>query len=84
MIFAHLCSLNVILAAISGLAPVQLLRRFFRILEKWRWPNSVENERGAAIRLCHPYSHPRLNMRQWNPDYERRDQWHLMPIITPV
>ncbi|RFU35747.1 hypothetical protein B7463_g603, partial [Scytalidium lignicola] len=52
-----------------------ILLKFFRIMERWQWPQPVmlkHMERGD------------LNVRVWNPKLYPRDAYHLMPIITPA
>ncbi|ESZ93790.1 hypothetical protein SBOR_5819 [Sclerotinia borealis F-4128] len=51
-----------------------IVLKFFRIMEKWQWPQPV---------LLQQIKGGRLNVRVWNPRVYKSDSFHLMPIITP-
>uniref|UniRef100_A0A1I8G3B1 Poly(A) polymerase n=1 Tax=Macrostomum lignano TaxID=282301 RepID=A0A1I8G3B1_9PLAT len=69
----------ILLARIAQLypnaAPNVLIIRFFHVLTRWSWPKPVE--------LCE-LSPPNLHFPEWDPRTNIKDQFHLMPIITPV
>ncbi|KAJ5312075.1 hypothetical protein N7508_002905 [Penicillium antarcticum] len=50
-------------------------RKFFRIMNKWSWPQPV---------LLKPIEDGPLQMKVWNPKIYHGDRFHLMPIITPA
>ena len=59
-------------------APSHLLRQFFVMFADWRWPTPVA--------LCPVQSSPPPGwapQQVWCPARNRRDAFHLMPIITP-
>ncbi|KAA8497038.1 Poly(A) polymerase [Porphyridium purpureum] len=57
-------------------APSTLLAKFFRVYDKWNWPNPVM--------LCEiTRGHHNLQFRVWNPATNMSDRRHLMPVITP-
>ncbi|APA10629.1 hypothetical protein SS1G_12538 [Sclerotinia sclerotiorum 1980 UF-70] len=51
-----------------------IILKFFRIMEKWQWPQPV---------LLQQIKNGKLNVRVWNPRVYKSDSFHLMPIITP-
>ncbi|KAI9646077.1 polynucleotide adenylyltransferase [Ciborinia camelliae] len=51
-----------------------IILKFFRIMEKWQWPQPV---------LLQQIKGGKLNVRVWNPRVYKADSFHLMPIITP-
>ncbi|KAJ5091210.1 Poly(A) polymerase Pap [Penicillium alfredii] len=52
-----------------------IVGKFFRIMNKWAWPQPVL--------LKHIEDGP-LQMKVWNPKIYHGDRFHLMPIITPA
>ncbi|XP_062092159.1 nuclear poly(A) polymerase 1-like [Humulus lupulus] len=56
--------------------PNMLVSRFFRVYTQWRWPN--------PIMLCNIEEGGSLSLQVWNPRRNRKDRYHLMPIITPA
>ncbi|KKA19818.1 Polynucleotide adenylyltransferase [Rasamsonia emersonii CBS 393.64] len=50
-----------------------IVGKFFRIMNKWAWPQPV---------LLKPIEDGPLQMKVWNPKV--RELYHLMPIITPA
>ncbi|KAH8815846.1 Poly(A) polymerase central domain-containing protein [Xylogone sp. PMI_703] len=69
MLVARVCQLY------PKATPSTVLLKFFRIMERWQWPQPVmlkHMEKGD------------LNVRVWNPKVYPRDAYHLMPIITPA
>jgi poly(A) polymerase len=56
-------------------APSVVVKRFFSVFGKWKWP--------APVHLC-PAEDMGLGFHVWNPAVDPRESYHLMPIITPV
>ncbi len=59
-----------------------VLIRFFRVFDKWQWPNPVmlvTPEENLSLQQQLP-----LFSRPWNPKLNPKDRFHLMPIITPA
>ncbi|KAL4880209.1 poly(A) polymerase Pap [Aspergillus karnatakaensis] len=52
-----------------------IVGKFFRIMNKWAWPQPV---------LLKPIEDGPLQMKVWNPKIYHGDRFHLMPIITPA
>ncbi|KAJ5088627.1 poly(A) polymerase Pap [Penicillium angulare] len=52
-----------------------IVGKFFRIMNKWAWPQPV---------LLKPIEDGPLPMKVWNPKIYHGDRFHLMPIITPA
>lgn len=52
-----------------------IVGKFFRIMNKWAWPQPV---------LLKPIEDGPLQMKIWNPQIYHGDRFHLMPIITPA
>ncbi|KAL1979970.1 hypothetical protein VTN96DRAFT_4855 [Rasamsonia emersonii] len=52
-----------------------IVGKFFRIMNKWAWPQPV---------LLKPIEDGPLQMKVWNPKIYHGDRYHLMPIITPA
>ncbi|BDD57229.1 hypothetical protein MAP00_002614 [Monascus purpureus] len=52
-----------------------IVGKFFRIMNKWAWPQPV---------LLKPIEDGPLQMKVWNPQIYHGDRFHLMPIITPA
>ncbi|RDL40424.1 Uncharacterized protein BP5553_00403 [Venustampulla echinocandica] len=52
-----------------------IILKFFRIMDKWQWPQPV---------LLKNIVKGRHNVRVWNPQVYGSDRGHLMPIITPA
>ncbi|PQE13180.1 Poly(A) polymerase protein [Rutstroemia sp. NJR-2017a BBW] len=52
-----------------------IILKFFRIMEKWQWPQPV---------LLKQITTGKLAVRVWNPKVYKGDSFHLMPIITPA
>ncbi|OQD78671.1 hypothetical protein PENDEC_c001G01034 [Penicillium decumbens] len=52
-----------------------IVGKFFRIMNKWAWPQPV---------LLKPIEDGPLQIKVWNPKIYAGDRWHLMPIITPA
>ncbi|KAJ6031791.1 Poly(A) polymerase [Penicillium herquei] len=52
-----------------------IVGKFFRIMNKWSWPQPV---------LLKPIEDGPLPMKVWNPKIYHGDRFHLMPIITPA
>ncbi|OXV11664.1 hypothetical protein Egran_00577 [Elaphomyces granulatus] len=52
-----------------------IVGKFFRIMNKWAWPQPV---------LLKPIEDGPLQMKIWNPKIYHGDRYHLMPIITPA
>lgn len=60
-------------------ATAALVKRFFRVYDRWNWKNPVV--------LCPIQEHlnvPGLAFKVWNPKQNPHDRMHLMPIITPA
>lgn len=61
-------------------APSALVKRFFRLYDRWNWKNPVA--------LCEIREEPDviglMQFRPWNPKLNPGDKMHLMPIITPA
>ncbi|KAF8819548.1 polyA polymerase [Cardiosporidium cionae] len=58
----------------------QLIERFFRILEQWKWKNPV-----VLCKIKGPQNIPGLmEFKVWNPKTNIQDSQHLMPIVTPA
>ncbi|RZC32736.1 PAP RNA-bind and/or NTP transf 2 domain containing protein, partial [Asbolus verrucosus] len=56
-------------------AAATLVHRFFFVLSQWKWPRPI---------LLKELSKVNLGFTVWDPRVNRRDRYHLMPIITPV
>ncbi|KAL5362115.1 Poly(A) polymerase central domain-containing protein [Aspergillus floccosus] len=52
-----------------------IVGKFFRIMNKWAWPQPV---------LLKPIEDGPLQIKVWNPKIYHGDRFHLMPIITPA
>ncbi|KAJ6073674.1 uncharacterized protein N7446_001451 [Penicillium canescens] len=52
-----------------------IVGKFFRIMNKWSWPQPV---------LLKQIEDGPLQMKVWNPKIYHGDRFHLMPIITPA
>ncbi|CAG7983720.1 unnamed protein product [Penicillium salamii] len=52
-----------------------IVGKFFRIMNKWNWPQPV---------LLKQIEDGPLQMKVWNPKIYHGDRFHLMPIITPA
>ncbi|KAJ5331823.1 Poly(A) polymerase pla1 [Penicillium atrosanguineum] len=52
-----------------------IVGKFFRIMNKWAWPQPV---------MLKNIEEGPLQMKIWNPKIYPGDRWHLMPIITPA
>ncbi|KAL4809219.1 Poly(A) polymerase central domain-containing protein [Aspergillus unguis] len=52
-----------------------IVGKFFRIMNKWAWPQPV---------LLKPIEDGPLQVKVWNPKIYHGDRFHLMPIITPA
>ncbi|KAJ5378660.1 polynucleotide adenylyltransferase [Penicillium cosmopolitanum] len=52
-----------------------IVGKFFRIMNKWAWPQPV---------LLKQIEDGPLQMKVWNPKIYHGDRFHLMPIITPA
>ncbi|KAJ5642197.1 hypothetical protein N7490_006197 [Penicillium lividum] len=52
-----------------------IVGKFFRIMNKWAWPQPV---------MLKPIEDGPLPMKVWNPKIYHGDRFHLMPIITPA
>ncbi|PLB48137.1 poly(A) polymerase Pap [Aspergillus steynii IBT 23096] len=52
-----------------------IVGKFFRIMNKWAWPQPV---------LLKTIEDGPLQMKVWNPKIYHGDRFHLMPIITPA
>ncbi|KAJ5167384.1 Poly(A) polymerase pla1 [Penicillium canariense] len=52
-----------------------IVGKFFRIMNKWAWPQPV---------LLKQIEEGPLQMKVWNPKIYHGDRFHLMPIITPA
>ncbi|KAJ5161954.1 polynucleotide adenylyltransferase [Penicillium capsulatum] len=52
-----------------------IVGKFFRIMNKWAWPQPV---------MLKPIEDGPLQMKVWNPKIYHGDRFHLMPIITPA
>ncbi|KAJ5099878.1 polynucleotide adenylyltransferase [Penicillium argentinense] len=52
-----------------------IVGKFFRIMNKWAWPQPV---------LLKQIEDGPLQMKIWNPKIYPQDRYHLMPIITPA
>ncbi|CAL5866937.1 uncharacterized protein PFLUO_LOCUS1149 [Penicillium psychrofluorescens] len=52
-----------------------IVGKFFRIMNKWAWPQPV---------LLKPIEEGPLQIKVWNPQLYHHDKFHLMPIITPA
>ncbi|KKK21417.1 hypothetical protein P175DRAFT_0514913 [Aspergillus ochraceoroseus IBT 24754] len=52
-----------------------IVGKFFRIMNKWAWPQPV---------LLKQIEDGPLQMKIWNPKIYHGDRFHLMPIITPA
>ncbi|KAL4940366.1 hypothetical protein BDV06DRAFT_196781 [Aspergillus oleicola] len=52
-----------------------IVGKFFRIMNKWAWPQPV---------LLKAIEDGPLQMKVWNPKIYHGDRFHLMPIITPA
>ncbi|KAJ5925934.1 hypothetical protein N7454_007444 [Penicillium verhagenii] len=52
-----------------------IVGKFFRIMNKWAWPQPV---------LLKAIEDGPLPMKVWNPKIYHGDRFHLMPIITPA
>jgi poly(A) polymerase len=52
-----------------------IVGKFFRIMNKWAWPQPV---------LLKSIEDGPLQMKVWNPKIYHGDRFHLMPIITPA
>lgn len=50
--------------------------KFFRIMEKWRWPMPVLLKEIESVNT--------LGLKVWNPKIYGSDKNHIMPIITPA
>ncbi|KAF8821092.1 polyA polymerase [Cardiosporidium cionae] len=58
----------------------QLIERFFRILEQWKWKNPV-----VLCKIKGPQNILGLmEFKVWNPKTNIQDSQHLMPIVTPA
>lgn len=53
-----------------------LLEKFFVFCSHWKWPTPVA--------LCAVERNPHLNLPIWDPNTNRADRYHLMPILTPA
>ncbi|OKP09927.1 Poly(A) polymerase pla1 [Penicillium subrubescens] len=69
MLVARVCQLY---PAASGSV---IVGKFFRIMNKWAWPQPV---------LLKQIEEGPLQMKVWNPKIYHGDRFHLMPIITPA
>ncbi|KAJ5450302.1 Poly(A) polymerase pla1 [Penicillium daleae] len=69
MLVARVCQLY---PAASGSV---IVGKFFRIMNKWAWPQPV---------LLKQIEEGPLQMKVWNPKIYHGDKFHLMPIITPA
>lgn len=70
MLVARICQLY------PNAAASTIVSRFFRIYEKWEWPQPV---------LLKPIEDvPYLHMKVWNPRMYPPDRLHRMPVITPA
>ncbi|OJJ50062.1 hypothetical protein ASPZODRAFT_89864 [Penicilliopsis zonata CBS 506.65] len=52
-----------------------IVGKFFRIMNKWAWPQPV---------MLKQIEDGPLQMKVWNPKIYHGDRFHLMPIITPA
>ncbi|KAJ6191403.1 Poly(A) polymerase [Penicillium mononematosum] len=52
-----------------------IVGKFFRIMNKWNWPQPV---------LLKQIEDGPLQIKVWNPKIYHGDRFHLMPIITPA
>ncbi|KAJ5491388.1 Poly(A) polymerase pla1 [Penicillium diatomitis] len=52
-----------------------IVGKFFRIMNKWAWPQPV---------LLKQIEEGPLQIKVWNPKLYHGDRFHLMPIITPA
>ncbi|KAJ5423035.1 Poly(A) polymerase [Penicillium cf. griseofulvum] len=52
-----------------------IVGKFFRIMNKWGWPQPV---------LLKQIEDGPLQIKVWNPQIYHGDRFHLMPIITPA
>ncbi|KAK3225246.1 hypothetical protein Dsin_005108 [Dipteronia sinensis] len=55
--------------------PNMLVSRFFRVYTQWRWPNPV---------MLSAIEEGSLGLQIWDPRRNPKDNYHLMPIITPA
>ncbi|KAK4844454.1 hypothetical protein QYF36_020359 [Acer negundo] len=55
--------------------PNMLVSRFFRVYTQWRWPNPV---------MLSAIEEGPLGLQIWDPRRNPKDNYHLMPIITPA
>ena len=55
--------------------PNMLVARFFRVYTQWRWPNPV---------MLSAIEEGPLGLQIWDPRRNPKDNYHLMPIITPA
>ncbi|KAI8868054.1 Poly(A) polymerase, partial [Ramicandelaber brevisporus] len=58
-----------------NISAAHLLKFFFAIFSRWRWPSPV---------LIKPITSGPLSTPVWNPQIYPGDALHLMPIITPA
>ncbi|CZT51721.1 probable PAP1-poly(A) polymerase [Rhynchosporium secalis] len=52
-----------------------IVMKFFKIVDKWPWPEPV---------LLKQIEAGKLNLQVWNPKNNPGDRRHIMPIITPA
>lgn len=61
-------------------APAALVKRFFRVYDRWNWKNPVMlceiREQSSVVGL--------MAFKVWNPKVYPQDRTHLMPIVTPA
>jgi len=59
--------------------PPALIRLFFRMFARWRWPKPVR-----LLNMQKTSPHPSVEFPCWNNRLNHRDGKDLMPIITPA
>lgn len=71
MMVARVCQLYP-----NAAAPL-IISRFFRIMLTWDWPKPLRLQESELAPGA-------ISQRQWDPNTNRIDKSHLMPVITPV
>ncbi|XP_034427388.1 poly(A) polymerase type 3-like [Hippoglossus hippoglossus] len=69
ILVARICQFNPNMTASS------LVMKFFRVYSMWEWPIPIR------LRVVQDLNY---NLPFWDSTYNRRDHYHLMPILTPA